>query len=249
MKRKKGFSGGFFQGMNLQARLSEVSFLSLLLKYKEEKKYIEDGYEAWPDFCNEELGISDETLRIRFKTLSICGPETTRAMVGLGFAWKDIRAIDNALSDDQRKELKKGVLLIDDKKIPVNEEHSSDIQSAVDLLIARADAAVKGEKLASNKLGGIDKEHKKEIKAMQQEITDLKAQVISPETPEEFDEVFKLIERKVNEIVIAAKRLKFDEAHKDVAEGPIKGKYKMRINTLETQFTNLVDSLNEAILG
>lgn len=209
MKRKKGFGKGFFKGMNLQARLSEVAFLTLLKKYRDEKKYLEDGYDAWADFCND-LGISDETLRHRFKAIESVGPDITSAMISLGFSWRDVRAIDHVLTEDQRKELKKGVLVVDDKKIPVTEDHAPDVQQAFDLLIARADSAVKGEKLAKSKLEGIEKEHKKEVKAMQSEIEGLRAMLPRDEDDTEWAEKFLAeIDKKAHEFDFALRTFAF----------------------------------------
>jgi hypothetical protein len=190
MKRKKGFSGGVFQGMNLQARLSEAAFLSMILKYKEAKRYIDDGYETWEDFCVEEIGISHDTLNRRLKAVEVFGGETTRIMLGMNLAWRDIRMIEHILTEEQRSALKKGVLEFDGRKIPVNEQYAPEVLSAFDLIITRADAAIKGEKLAESKLKGVEKENRKELKAHQEEIERLQSLLPKDEDDREWAENF-----------------------------------------------------------
>lgn len=248
MKRKKGFSGGFFQGMNLQARLGEAAFLSMLLKYKEEKGYVSDGHETWEAFCQEELGLSDETMRRRFKALESFGPETTRAMINLGLSWKDVRAIDHVLTEEQKTQLKKGVLEIEGRKIPVREDTAPEVLAAVDLLIERAATAKKSEELAEKKLSGIEREHKKEVKAMAHEIEGLKAMLPSGEDDAEWAEKFiaEILDR-AQQWDLSLRTLAFHK--KTFADPVIQAKIAGALEQMRTRFEQFSADFDAYITG
>jgi len=249
-KKRKSYAAGMWDAFGFAGFTMEVSRLVAAMRIKESLEYKDYGYENWEEFCNEELRCSDETFRRKCKCIEDIGPQFVSISQRLGFGWKELNLIGHALTPGQKDQLKKGFLNIGEEKIPIEDGHVDTvaIKPAIDLLISRADAAIKGEKLTKSKLEGIEKEHKKELKAHQEEINSLKTLILSPDTPENFDAVFKEVEHHANQIVILAKRLKFDEAHKEVeADGPIKAKYETRIRVLEIQFNNLLDSLRESI--
>ena len=70
-----------------------------------------------------------------------------------------------------------------------------------------------------------------------------------PELPEEFANYMKEIEHKVTDIIIMARRLNFDEVHRDVPEGPIRAKYYQSVKIMETQFKNIIEDMREHIIG
>lgn len=235
MKKKKGFSGGFFQGMNLQARLLEASYLSMLAKFKAEEKYLDEGYENWADFCIGELGMSHDSIDRRLKALNAFGAEVTHTMMNLGFSWRDVRAIDHALTEDQRAQVKKGVLEIDGKKIQVKEENAADIQDAVKNLIDKASNSKKAEELADRKLKGIEREHKKELKAMQEENDSLKN--LMPQGEDDAEWADKLINEIASQAQNYDRALRALAFHKRTITDPvIQAKIMGKFEEMQTRF-------------
>jgi hypothetical protein len=241
--RKKKYSTGIFQGMRLSLKINEASYLSLLLKYKEEKKYVDDGYDTWTDYCREELGVSNDTIDRRLKALSEFGPEMTGIMLSLGLKWRDIRAIDYVLTEEQRDSVKKGVLQIEGKSIPVEKDRAADIQAVLDLLIDRAAVATKAEKVATAKVDGITKEHKKEVKAMAEEINNLK--LLLPPKGDDEEGMAKWAENLVEAVNKAASefdnRLRVLAFHKKNLTDPRLQAKVIAINTeIEERFKQFV---------
>lgn len=243
---KKNGIVGFLKGAHFMARMNEIQTIVMLQHAIDSGEYKNAGFENAKDFIRTVTGGSYEAFHERSKKLKQLGSEVVSILVSVGWGIKDVRMIESSIVEDTKTGQK--MLKVDEQwQIPFANDRISDLQAGYDKLREQRDAARKEIKRAQEKLEGIDKEHKKEIKAMQKEIEDLRSQVISPDTPESFDEVFRAMERKATEIVILAKRLNFSEAHKDIPDGPIKAKYKVRINALETQFGNLIDALNEAV--
>ena len=97
-----------------------------------------------------------------------------------------------------------------------------------------------------------DKELRRMIKrneGLEEENKRLKTASKIPELPEEFADYMKEIEHKVTEIIVMARRLNFDEVHKDVPEGPIRAKYYQSVKIMETQFKNIIEDMREHIIG
>lgn len=213
MAKGKKYHAGFLHGLFVASKVSEIAYFSTLQAIKDGEIYKKEmGYERWEDFCNEEVGVSDETLRRKFSTLTELGPEMVKIASQLGLKWRDMRALESSLTETQKNNLKKGVLEIEGKTIQVNEDHKDDIQSAVDILIERAALAKKSEEVIKKKLDGIDKEHAKEVKAYQKQINDLTALVPqATEYPDNVMERIAAIEQKYNELEMAMRLFAFDK--------------------------------------
>jgi DNA-binding transcriptional regulator GbsR (MarR family) len=219
MAKKKGKTGAFLQGMNMSARMNEVMFLSFVQKVKEEKLYASDGYETFKDFCKEEIKVSYETINRRINDMASIGPEITSTLIDLGFKWRDVRMVDHVLNDDQKSNLKKGVLEIEGKKIQVNEDNADLLKSTIDNIIERAALAHKAEQIAEKKLNGIDKEHKKEVKALQSEIDSLQAMVPQDEEDRAWAEKYiEEVNTIMNKLDLAVRTFAF---HKRVFGDPV----------------------------
>jgi hypothetical protein len=229
--------------MRLSNKLNEAAYLSLLLKFKDEKKFIDDGYDTWTDYCREELGVSNDTIDRRLKALTEFGPEMTGIMMSLGLKWRDIRAIEHCLTDDQRAALKKGVLEYEGKQIPVERDRAADIQAVLDLLIERAAVAAKSESVTAKKLDGIAKEHKKEVKAMAEEINNLK--LLLPPKGDDEEGMAKWAENLIEAVNEAASefdtRLRTLAFHKKTLTDPRLQAKVIAINTeIEERFKQFV---------
>lgn len=192
--KKLSYHAGVLHGINLTARMNDIAFFSILQKIHDEEIYKKElGYDSWRDFCTEEIGISKDTLDRRFAALKDLGPELTKNFANLGLKWKDIRLLEQALTEGQLDNLKKkNVLSVEGRDIPFDDDHKSDIQGALDVLKEKLALALKAEKLSERKVEGIEKEHKKEIKFYTDEIEELRSQL--PSDAEDSGWAEKLIE-------------------------------------------------------
>ena len=180
--RKKGRLVGYLMGMNFAARINEVSFLVMLQKIKDTEEWKAEGFDAWKDFVREATGSSYETINNRLSEIKKFGPEMTSIMVNLGLSINDVKMIEHAITDDP-KTGKKVIKIDDDKIIPFTEDRIDEIQSHLDILKEK-------EKLSVKKLSGVEKEHKKEVKAMQEEVERLSALIPKNEEDREWAEKY-----------------------------------------------------------
>lgn len=239
--RKKGRFTGFLQGLSFASRMNEIAFLVNLQRAIDNEDWKGEGFESLKDFCREVSGSSYETVHRRLSTIRALGPEVTSIMVSLGLGIKDAKMIEHAMVEDP-KTGKKALMIDNERSIPFTEDRIEEIQSHIDIIRDKG-------RIAERKLSGIEREHKKETKILTKEIEDLRAQVVTPETPEEFAEAWQTIETRITEIAQITRKLKFDEAHKETEEGPIKAKYLVKIQAAERQFVSLIESMKEAVLA
>lgn len=251
MARKKSFEGGFLQGLQFSARMNEAAYFTMLQKIKETERYKELGYERWDDFCNEEVGISDVTLGKRFETLKSLGPESVKMLSAMGYQWRDIKALEGFLDPEQKKGIKQGIIDVEGKKLHITEENADDAKRMFDLLIERASLAQKAEKLANQKLAGIDKEHAKELKAYEKEIEGLKALLPKDEEDAEWAENFlETIKEAHGQFDIALRTFAFrKEMYGDpVLQAKVIGLHeemKERIRSFEQDFDTVINADEE----
>ncbi|GER92661.1 hypothetical protein A45J_0379 [hot springs metagenome] len=209
--KKLGYVAGAWDAFQAVRGLTEVTALTMIQRVKESEDYKEMGYETWEEFCNEQLHCSDEKIRQRLKQLHEFGPQFLGICQRLRIKLRDIKLLESSLSDDQKSGLKKGILEIEGKKIPIDEDHTDDLKAVIDLLIERAALAKKSENITKRKLEGIDKEHKKEIQAMQKEIEALKAQLPDKEDPKWALAYMENIEKIFDQFDLALRRFAFDK--------------------------------------
>ena len=89
-----------------------------------------------------------------------------------------------------------------------------------------------------------------EIDASNKKIADLTALVVDPKTTEGFDTLFKFVERKTDEIFMAAAKLKFEDAYGDEKTGEtgrIKALYMERLTIMHNKFTNCIKRLQDSV--
>lgn len=243
--RKKGQLTGFLQGMSFSANMGEIARLVMIQKAIETKEWEKEGFDTVKDFCKAVGGASYDTIHRKLSSLKELGAEVTSIMVSLGLSGKDVKLIAQSVSIDPATG-KKVLKVSDDKAIPFNEDRLDEIQSHIDLIKEQAATAKKSEAVVSKKLDGIDKEHKKELKAMSSEIESLKAQLPKDEEDREWAE--KYIE------VIAKAHAQFDLAlrtfafHKKVYADPVlQAKVIGMHEEVQTRFRQFVEDFDAFI--
>lgn len=187
--RKKGRLTGFLQGLFFGSKVSELSALVMLQKIIEGEEYKNEGFDNVRDFCKEVSGMTYETINARLNTIKKIGAEGTSILSSLNLTYKDAKMIEHALIEDAKTG--KMALKIDEHRIiPFDEDRKDEIQIAIDLLREQRESERKEAKRLAAKLEGIDREHKKEIKAMQKEIEDLRSMLPKDEEDREWAEKF-----------------------------------------------------------
>lgn len=236
--RKKGRLTGFLQGLNFSARINEISALVMIQKAIETEEYKAEGYESVRDFCKEATGASYDVINNRIKTLKSIGTEITTILSNLGLTYKDARMIEHVLIDDP-KTGKKVIKVDDDKIIPFTEDRIDEIQSYVDILKEK-------EKLSGKKLSGVEKEHKKEVKAMQEEVERLSALIPKDEEDREWAEKY------IEEIDKASS--KYDDAlraftfgKKAFSDPVLQAKIMGKVEEMKTRFEQFASNIDAHI--
>lgn len=247
MAKQKGYYGGFLGGMNFTARLTEIAFLVMMQKAIEEKEYQKLGYDTVREWVKAEFDFSYDSLNDRLKLLRTYGREFAELMVRLGRKPSEMKLIDSAIATDQSTG-KKG-LKIGDKVVIPSEETQAEIQAELDRLTKEASLARNIEQRHKRDLDQIDRERKKEMKALVAETETLRAQIISPETPEQFKDGMDAIQQHITEIAMICSKLDFEKAHEGIPDGPIKAKYEAIIGGAEAQFAALVQKMRDAVYG
>jgi hypothetical protein len=177
--KKRGFHAGAWDAFSFMGFTAEVSKLVMAQRIKE-SEYKKLGYDTWEECCNEQFRCSDETMSKKLKALKDAGPQALSVCRELGFEWQEIRLFSMS---DQKENLKEGFLLIEDKKIPIKQENA-------EIIKLYAGNLEKAERLAKSKVEGIDKEHRKELKAHQEEIERLQSLLPKDEDDREWAENF-----------------------------------------------------------
>lgn len=201
MGKKRGFNAGVWDALGFIGFTAEVSRLVMAQRLKESGEYKKLGYDNWEDYCNEQFRCSKDAMDRKLKQLKEIGPHVLGSCREMGLEWQEIKLL--AMSD-QKENLKKGFILIEGKKTPVDEENADKIQ----LYISNIQ---KDEKITTSKLEGINKEHKKEVKSMQDELDFLKTQL-----PDKKDIKWALsymedVEKIFNQFDLALRHFAFDK--------------------------------------
>lgn len=102
------------------------------------------------------------------------------------------------------------------------------------------------EKTVKEEVRGIKLERDQAL----EENKNLKALVVDPKTTEGFDQLFKFVERKTDEIFTAASKLKFEDAYGDEKTGEtgrIRVLYKERLMIMHNKFAGCIKRLEDSI--
>jgi len=239
MAKKNERRSGFFQGLNLSARLSEVAFLSMVQKAIDSGDYKKD-YETVREFIKEELGISYDTYHRRVEAVKEFGKEMTTTLLMLDLHWRDVRMIEHMMTDEQKSSLKKGVLDLGDRKIPINEEHAEDVRIAFANMKETVELARKAERVLEKKLSGIDGEHKKGEKILLKKIEDLEAIAGTPDTPEKVIKGFERIDKAFSDLETIIRIFCWKDAKALIADDP---QLQARVQGVQEQMRARVEGL------
>ena len=196
---------GFLQGMNFMSRVNEVAFLAMVQKVIDSGEYKKD-YDTVKEFIKEELGITYQTYLNRTEAMRALGPEITGTLVRLNFHLRDVKMIEHMMTEEQKANLKKGVLEVGDRKIPIDADHAEDIRIAVANLKEQAELSAKGEKQAKRELSSLQKEYDKENSPAKQELEKLKA-LMEPDAPEKMISAFEALDKMLADFDTAMRTL------------------------------------------
>lgn len=210
---------GFLQGMNFAARMNEVSFLATVQRVIDSGEYKKD-YDTVKEFIKEELGITYQTYLNRTEAMRTFGPELTGMFVHIGLHMRDVRMIEHMMTEEQKANLKKGVIEIGDRKIPINEAHSEDIRIAVANLIESAELSRKAEKQAKKDHERLKAEFDKGDSPAKKRLAELEALAGVPDTPEKVIAGFKRIDKAFSDLETVIRTFVWKDAKKLIADDP-----------------------------
>ncbi|MEK6744257.1 MAG: hypothetical protein AABZ15_11625 [Nitrospirota bacterium] len=239
MAVKKERQYGFLQGMNFMSRINEVSFLAMVQKVIESGEYKKD-YDSVKEFVKEELGITYQTYLNRTEAMRVIGPEITSILVSSGLHLRDVKMIEHMMTDEQKANLKKGVLEIGDRKIPINEAHSEDIRIAVANLIESADLSRKAEKQANKDLARLKNEFDKGDSPAKKRLAELEAIAGVPDTPEKVIAGFERIDQAFSDLETTIRVFVWKDAKKLIADDPA---LQAKVEGLQRQMQARVEQL------
>lgn len=203
---KKGQFSGFLKGMNFMARMNEVAFLSFVQKSIDNKEYEKLGYDTVREFVKEELGIHYDTFRDRINAIQKLGPEITGILVDMGLHMRDVKMIEQMMTEEQKASLKKGVLEHGDRKIPIDADHAEDIRIAFANIKEQAETAEKAVKTAKREAASIKKEYDAGNAPLKKELDRLKA-IMEPDTPEKLIAAFEALDKMLGDFDTALRTL------------------------------------------
>lgn len=232
--RKKGHLTGYLMGLGFISKMNEIAFLVTLQKAIDNNEWKTEGYESVKDFCRQVSGASYETVHRRLETIKHIGPEVTSILSSLGRGIKDARMIEHALIEDPRTG-KKALRINEQQSIPFDEDRKDDIQTAIDLMREQIESARKDSRHAQSKLDSIEREHKKEVKAMNEEITGLKAMLPSGEDDGEWaDRFVEDIKQRASKFDFALRSLAFNK--KTITDPAIQARIMGAFEEMRTGF-------------
>ncbi len=206
------------------------------------------GLDTWVKFC-EACGESWRTIDNNLQELSVFADEFLTETVKLGWTPSEVKRLSRAVLADNTElteMVNSDAITIDGKTLPFDADHKDEIMELVaDVL----DRTRKEAKKVGQELAEAEKEHAAELKDYRKQIKGLKALVVDPAVPEHFREIFQEIETKVTEIVTLANRLDFQKAFAETDNELVaKRNFLVSVNVIETQFTNVVNALKDAII-
>lgn len=182
MAKKRGFHAGAWDAFGFMGFTAEVARLVMAQRLKLSGEFKKLGYDKWEDFCDEQFRCSDETMNRKLKQLKEVGPHILSSCREIGMEWQEIKLLTMS---DQKENVKKGFILVDGEKVLVNEDNADKVRLYVGNL-------EKEKELAEKEVKGIEKEHKHEVKAMQEELESL--QSLMPKDEEDREWATRYIE-------------------------------------------------------
>jgi len=239
MASKKERRNGFLQGMNFAARINEVAFLSMVQKVIESGEYKKD-YDTVKEFIKEELGITYQAYLNRTEAMRALGPEITAMLVGADLHLRDVKMIEHMMTDEQKANLKKGVLEVGDRQIPINEAHSEDIRIAVANLIESAELSRKAEKQAKKDHDRLKAEFDKGDSPAKKRLAELEAIAGVPDTPEKVIAGFERIDKAFSDLETTIRVFCWKDAKKMIADDPA---LQAKVEGLQRQMQARVETL------
>lgn len=236
---KKGQKRGFYQGMNFIARLNEVAVLATIQKEIDSGEYKKE-YDTVREFLKEEYGIPYETFKTRVAALPHIGQEVTLALMDVGIHLRDVKMIEHMMTEEQKASLKKGVIEIGDRKIPINEAHSEDIRIAVANLVETAELSRKAEKQAKKDLDRLKTEFDKGDSPAKKRLAELEALAGVPDTPEKVVAGFERIDKAFSDLETVIRTFVWKDAKKLIAEDPV---LQSKVEGVQAQMKARVEQL------
>jgi len=242
---------GFFAGLNFLSRLNEVALMTKL------EQYVEGG--SWKSkypskdvlFAKKMNWMSLSTYERRIKALKEIGPEIQKLMTQVIHAkMSDIKLIERALSAEQKETLsKEQCVMIGDRKVPFIEEHYSEIIDHFKKTEKIAKLSENAEERHKKDVAAVEREAKKEAKALIAENDLLKAQSAPTANEEAFAGAMTVIGNHVTVIVQICSKLDFEKAHEGIPDGPVKARYEHMIGGMEAGFMSAIQKMRDAVYG
>lgn len=153
--------------------------------------------------------------------------------------WSKLIALMHSCSDEELKEIEKNGI----KGKALSE---FDGYSVLDFKRELKKWKTEGEKTVKEETRNISLQ----LNHALEENKNLKALVVDSKLPEGFDTLFKFVERKTDEIFVAASKLKFEDAYGDEKTGEtgrIRVLYKERLMIMHNKFVGCIKRLQDSV--
>ncbi len=125
---------GRIQGVKMLVKFGDVASLMWLKDVKEQGIYNEvPGIRTWEKFC-EYIGLSQRKVDEDLQNLNAFGQEFMATVASLRVGYRELRKL-RQLTHDGDVAIDADFVTIGEEKIPLNQEHSEDLQAAIEALL------------------------------------------------------------------------------------------------------------------
>lgn len=152
---------GQIKTANMFAEFATVSSLIWIQQMQQTKAYKEFG--TWENFCKS-IGFTRQHIEDQLKNLSAFGEKFTQTVCGLGVGYRDLRKL-RQLTNEGVVQFDAEAMIIAGERIPLNSEHSDELQAAIEKIIEEKDAIRARVDKLDKDLAGVVKEETRGLRA------------------------------------------------------------------------------------
>jgi hypothetical protein len=218
---------------------AESANVMILRDIKEEKRYLEVGYQNWEDFCKQEIGCSYKTVDEAIKNINLLGAKFYDSAQQIGITsrqFKQLRGLKNEISvDDDGLSVRIG-----EEVIPLTPAAKDDLEEAITDLLSEKNREIDSLKKSNESKDKLREQQSEKIEKLEHENDKLKA--ASKPTPEESIEVLREMQ---NDIDVMFFRLNPEKPQLDLSSDTARAEYAALLRKLTVGAKALHDTADE----
>lgn len=238
---------GRMEATDLISKTVNVYELSWLKQVKELKIYKDvPGIETWEGFCKQ-IGRSRTHLDRQLADINTFGEEFLQTIERFKVSYRDLQKLRLAVSEGD-VEIQEGTVKIDQKEIPLDSDHASELQAAIELVIDEKNKAKADLDKVKKKQDAIIKEETKALKterdALNKEVQRLKAFDPEDKDPDTWSiEQIEAIDEAARSFDIMCRKFIMDDRIED--DIPLQARVEGVMRQVEMTFKELRDLWEE----